>query len=96
MTQMAHADLHAQIDHSIAYLTAEWSVVPEVAAEWAAWDEHDRLDSVIEWPIREDRLALLRRWAAQGRMSSAQATRYEALETLVALHRGALERLVAD
>jgi hypothetical protein len=96
---MAHALTkrpHATIDRYLAYLVAEWKDVPKVAAEWADWDEHDRLDFVVEWPIREDRLLELRRWAARGLLSAEQHAGYRELEETVRRHRPDLERLLAD
>jgi hypothetical protein len=90
------AEVAARIDRYLAYLVNEWEGVPLLAEEWDEWDEHSQLSFVIDWPIREDRLHMLQRWAAQGLLSSEQMIRFEALLRLVEEHRPTLERMIAD
>jgi hypothetical protein len=52
---------------SLDNLEGEWEQIPEIAAEWDDWEEHDRLDFVLEWPLREDRLHQLQRWREEDR-----------------------------
>ena len=98
---MAHlARLHeprpGEIDDYLAYLVREWQSIPELAAEWDEWENHEQFDFVIEWPIREDRLHMLRTWAEQGKMTPAQCARYEELLKLVDEHRPTLTRLLEE
>lgn len=97
MAQVVHEQqLVEWIDDYLAYLEREWRSVPEVAREWDTWEDHEQLDFVVEWPIREDRLGQLRRWAEQGVLTPSQWAQYERLLKLVAKHRPALERLLQD
>lgn len=96
MAQALTERSHSAIDRYLAYLIAEWNDVPQVVAEWAAWEEHDRLDFVVEWPIREDHLRQLRQWADHGLLTTAQYAGYRELEETVRRHRPDLERLLAD
>ncbi|MGH2353028.1 MAG: hypothetical protein ACRDJN_15570 [Chloroflexota bacterium] len=97
MAQVAtDLELVQRIEKYLEYLASEWQDVPAVAQEWNSWQEHERLDFVIEWPIREDRLHQLHQWAAQDRLTPAQRARYEDLLTLVAANRPTLERLLAE
>jgi hypothetical protein len=98
MAQVAEqAQLRTKVDHYLDYLTAEWVAIPDLAAEWAEWDEDDRLDFVLEWPIREDRLLLqLRQWNATGLLTPQQRQRYAALQRLIRRQRPTLERLLAE
>jgi hypothetical protein len=90
------AQLQARIDDYLTYLLDEWQGIPDLAAEWAEWEEHERLDFVLEWPIREDRLHQLRERAAAGQLTPRQQARYEHVLDLERRHRPLLERLLAD
>ena len=83
----------AWIDRSLDYSIEEWSEIPEIARKWSSWDERDRLDFVLEWPLSEIRLRELQTWAAQGRLSATQRKRFEELERLILRHRTTLDRL---
>ncbi len=97
MTQAARgAQVGAWIDDYLSYLLTEWNDVPTVAAEWDEWADHEQLDFVVEWPIREDRLYQLQQWAEQDLLTPEQRSRYAELLKLVEQHRPALERLLAD
>lgn len=97
MAQVTHI-LTAQqrIDPYLDYLLREWASVPNLAREWAAWEEPDRLDLLYEWPIREDRLAELATWAGQGLLTPAQRLRHDALLALVERHRPLLDAVFAE
>ena len=84
------------VAHSLAYLAREWAAIPRISGEWEDWDEADRLDFVLEWPLREDRLLQLRRCSAEGRLTESQDQRFQELETLVQRHQSALARLLVD
>ena len=90
------SDLGEWVESYLTYLLREWEAVPEVAAEWDDWEEHERLDFVLEWPIREDRWLELKRWASQGQLTPVQCARYDALSALIARHRPIIDRLLAD
>ncbi len=85
-----------RIDPYLDYLFAEWGAVPEVAAEWNEWEDHEQLDFVVEWPIKEDRLHQLQQWAREGLFTPDQQARYERLLALIAQHRPTLEQLLRD
>jgi hypothetical protein len=95
-SQAQQTDLTARIDRSLAYLIGEWTDVPEVAAEWESWDELDRLDFVIEWPLREIRLDQLEAWDTEGHLTAAQREQFTKLRQLIQRHRPTLERLLAE
>ncbi len=92
----SQTDQATRIDRYLDYLCREWEDIPEVAGEWNEWEDHDRLDFVVEWPIREDRLHQLREWLAQGLLTSGQQARYEELLQLIARHRPLLDRLLDE
>ena len=55
MAQVTHIlTARERIDPYLDYLFRAWQALPEVARVWAEWQDHDRLDFVVEWPIRED------------------------------------------
>jgi len=85
-----------RIDYHLDYLLREWQALPDIAAEWNAWEEYEQFDFVIEWTIRVDRLGQLRRWADEGLLTPAQLARFRDLLTLIDLHRPTFERLLVD
>ena len=89
-------DLAPRIEHALDYLLREWEAIPEVVSTWKTWDELDRLDFVIEWPIREMQLKQLRQWQDEGQLSSHQRQRFAELERLIQEHRAAVDRLLAE
>lgn len=95
MAQALETDVSTLIDLSLAYLSAEWTDIPMVVAEWSLWEEHERLDFALEWPIREDRLRQLRTWRTKGLLSDEQRAEYEALGALVERNRPMVRQLLA-
>ncbi len=89
-------ELRDRIEHYLDYLLREWRSIPEIAAEWDEWEELERLDFVLEWPIREDRMHQLRNWSAQGLLTPSQCARYDEVLKLEVHHRPALEQLLKD
>jgi hypothetical protein len=89
-------ELQAWIDDYLAYLLTEWAAIPVVADEWGEWEDHQRLDFALEWPICEDRLRQLQQWAAEGRLTARQREQYDELLALERRHRPTLERLLAN
>ena len=97
MAEVTHLpDVLERTENYLDYLFVEFRAIPEVAAEWEEWEEPDRLDYVIEWPIREDRLQQLAGWATAGLLTPAQRARYDALLALVAEQRPTIDRLLAE
>jgi hypothetical protein len=88
--------LAPRIDHALDYLIRQWLAIPEVVSTWETWDELDRLDFVLEWPVRESRLNQLRQWRDEGQLSIQQLKRFAALERLIRRHRAAVDRLLAE
>jgi hypothetical protein len=88
--------LASWIDDSLDYLTCEWAVIPEIAEEWESWDEIDRLDFVLEWPLRESRFLQLQQWSDEGLLTAAQRHRFANLESFMQRHRATLDELLAD
>ena len=83
----------ARADDYLSYLEAEWAALPAIAVAWDSWDEAERLDFQMEWPIREDRLATLRVLAADGELTPGQRERLAKLDECVARNRPLLDRL---
>ncbi len=88
-----HLETAAWVDRSLDLLTSEWTAIPEVAAAWTEWNDEDRLDVVLEWPLREDRLRPLREWNAEGRRTEPQRLRFVALLALIGEHQDTLTGL---
>ena len=65
------AELDERIDDFLSYLIGEWAAIPELAAEWEEWTPYERSDFVLEWPIREDRLAQLGQYDEAGLLTPA-------------------------
>ncbi len=84
-----------QADHYLDYLEEAWALVPQVLADWHAWDESDRLDLVLEWPIREERLAALQSMCERGELSGNQTRRLLKLQHAVERLQPAVEVLLA-
>jgi hypothetical protein len=84
------------IDHYLGYLWSEWNAVPQVAEDWDTWTEYERLDFVLEWPIREDRLGFLRRWSDHGKMTEEQRLQFNNLLTVISRNRPTIDRLLAE
>jgi hypothetical protein len=97
MASLAQQTIFSEwIDQSFDYLTLYWTAIPEIAAGWDEREELDRLDFVLEWPLREDRLRQLHRWEQDGLLSPTQLMRLEELECLIERHRPTVDRLLAE
>jgi hypothetical protein len=97
MAQVAQArELRERIEGFLSYALDEWASVPEYTAEFEGWDDVQQLDFVQEWAIRESALEVLRDYAHREVLTPEQRGRYEQLEQLVALHRPAVQQLLAD
>lgn len=71
----------------------QWQTLPEVEAEIDEWDWVDQVVFIEEWPIEEDRLTDLERFAAVGAMAPDQLARHEELKRVVARNRPIIRRL---
>ena len=97
MAQVAQdTPFRARVEHYLDFLLREWRSVPAIAQEWGEWEDHEQLDFVVEWPLREDQLRQLDAWAEQCLLTPAQRARYEDLLALVAAHRPTLDRLLQE
>lgn len=85
-----------RVDRHLDYLLREWQSVPRLAEEWVEWEDHDRFDFWIEWPIREGRLRDLQRWDKQGLLTATQRERYAELLGLITRYRPVLDELFAE
>lgn len=86
----------ARIDGYLDYLIGEWASIPEIAAEWQEWENHEQLEFVVGWPLREDKLHQVQQWADQKLLTPDQRAHYSALMTLVAEYRTLLKELLKD
>ncbi len=86
--------LNARMDAFLEYCLREWESLPQVASEWEAWGSLERLEFVMEWPLREDRLGQLREHARQGHLTASQRRQFKRLQQLVAEHEPRLECLL--
>ena len=96
MVQLTPPVTSERIEHELGYARREWGAIPSYVAAWEQWDEDERLDFVIEWPIRESALTLLRGWASQGLLTLDQRREYEDILCTVAKYRPLLAPLLAD
>ncbi|MGH2610182.1 MAG: hypothetical protein ACRDHF_13965 [Tepidiformaceae bacterium] len=85
-----------RIAHVLQYLQREWSQVPDYVRQWPSWDEDKKLDFVLEWDIREDSLAMLRAWAANGDLSPSEAACHREIEELVTTNRPLIQPLLDE
>lgn len=95
---MAHVapdrQLVGWIDDYLDYLEREWRRLPAIARAWSTWDDDERLDFVVEWPIREDRLQQLQQWSNRGAFTRTQHDRHDDLVRLVEEYRPLLRDLL--
>jgi hypothetical protein len=82
------------VERLLAWLTLEWERVPQVAQEIDQWDLMEQLHFTEEWPLEEDRLLTLQRYAARGVLSADQRARFEALQRIIARHRPILQQIL--
>jgi hypothetical protein len=90
------SDVQARIDHFLDYCIREWDTLPEFAEEFATWGPDEQLVFVLEWPIREDGLHILREYAERGLMTPEQRARHVRLLQIVERNRPIAERLFSD
>lgn len=66
------------------------------AEEWPEWDRDERAEFLLDWPVKNSHLARLRRWHAEGRMTTAQAARFADLLRLIGRNRPILDAMDAS
>jgi hypothetical protein len=86
--------VEAQIERYLAYLCAEWADVPGISREWPTLAPAERRSFIAEWPIREDRLLELRKYADSGLLTTVQRATYDELLAMVHQYRPLLERML--
>ncbi|HEX5503767.1 MAG TPA: hypothetical protein VFW96_14180 [Thermomicrobiales bacterium] len=72
-------DLTRRIDASLGEIAAEVDFLPELAEDWAAEDEVNRVTWLLEWEELMSRLAGLDEAYHAGTMTTEQRKRYRAL-----------------
>ncbi len=85
-------DIERQLELSLW----QWRRLPAIEAEIDGWDLLDQLHFTEEWPLEEERLLRLERYAAAGEMTGDQRARYDKLTGLVKQSRPVIQRLLAS
>ncbi len=81
------------VDKSLYLSRASWEELPRVEAEIDDWEQIDQILFIEEWPLEEQRLKRLERYAQEGHMTEDQLARYEELKKIVATNRPIIHRL---
>lgn len=81
------------VNKSLYLSRASWEELPRVEAEIDNWEQIDQILFIEEWPLEEQRLKRLERYALESRMTEDQLVRYEELKKLVARNRPIIRRL---
>ena len=92
MAQVTEA-ISRRVEVLLARSSEAWRRLPRVEVEIAGWDLLDRIDFVEEWPIEEQRLNELERYAEAGVLTPEQSDRYAELKRLVERNRPIIHRL---
>lgn len=77
----------ADVDHFLDIAIREWQLIPEL-------DSCDPLfveSFLTDWPVVEDRLAMLERWEQEGLMGNAQSQKLSKIRKLEAKYRPLVE-----
>ncbi|MFL5201554.1 MAG: hypothetical protein ACJ8B9_05610 [Microvirga sp.] len=92
---MAHVGraTHVDIDHLLDRAIAGWEELTEVEQEIDGWDLIDQIVFIEEWPLEEERLRRLARYAQADDLTEGQRLRYEDLLRLVERQRPIITRL---
>lgn len=92
---MAYVDraAPADLDHLLDRAFAAWEGLAEVECEIESWDPEDQIAFVEEWPLEDERLQRLAKYAGEGLLSERQYVRYQLLLKLVERSRPIAERL---
>ncbi len=84
------------VERQLSWALWQWSRLPEIEAAIDHWDPLDQLVFIEEWPLEEERLSRLARYADAGLLTPAQQARYGELKRLVAENRPIIRRLQAS
>jgi hypothetical protein len=92
---MAQVTLSVQqdIDRLLEWLTWQWERLPEVVQEIDRWDLVEQLTFIEEWPLEEQRLKQLERYAEDKALNPVQQIRYARLLDLVTRNRPLIRQL---
>jgi hypothetical protein len=82
------------IDELLDGLEFHWTRLPDVAARFSDWDDLERLDFIMEWPLQEDDLQSLSELIAAGSPTAEQRRRFHDLLRVVERNRPFLDRLL--
>lgn len=82
------------IDELLDGLEFHWRRLPDVAARFSDWDDMERLDFIMEWPLQEDDLELLSELIAEGNPTAELSDRFDKLLGVVERNRSILDRLM--
>jgi len=86
-------DLTERIERLLERSHSSWFELPQVAAEFGSWELLEQHVFVEDWPLEEEQLAELSRYAAAGLLTTAQNGHYRRLLSLVERHRPIIRRL---
>jgi len=92
MAQVTHS-VHQHINLMLGILEDQWGRLPEVEAEIDGWDLLEQLDFIEEWPLEEERLKQIEKYAADDALTDEQRSRYEELKRVVVRNRPIIRRL---
>jgi hypothetical protein len=96
MAEVAVDAVAGHIDLLLSVLTEAWEGLPDVARTIDDWPQLDQTTFVVEWPVQEERLRVLARYAADGALTPVQRTRYEQLRELETRHRPLLGEILGE
>ena len=86
-------EVQQQVDWMLERSLAAWRGLPEVEAEIDGWDQIDQIVFIEEWPIEENHLTALERYASQGALTPDQMARYGELKRVVERNHPIIRRL---
>lgn len=89
VTEEIHRHIDVLLDHSLD----RWRRLPQVEAEIDQWDLIDQLVFIEEWPLEEQHLEMLDRYASAGNLTSDQLRRLQELKETVGRNRPIIRRL---
>jgi hypothetical protein len=86
---------HISFDWLCDYVASQWGQLPELAAEWHAWDIESRMDFLTDWPVAESYTEILLARERTLRLSADDAARLQEVRSLVERNRPILAQLEA-
>lgn len=82
-----------EVERTLRMAEYQWTRLPDVEAGIANWDQLDQILFIEEWPLEEQRLKRLQKFADEGAFDNGQQVRYERLKRTVARNRPIIQRL---